>query len=291
MGHLKGNKFCVKLRDTDPSRIDDVRAISKELSTRGVPNYFGVQRFGNRGDTWQVGRALLLGDFDEAAAIIAGKAGPKDTGRVLEARELFDQGRFVDAAATWPRGFNECVRVCNALSNSNDGSKGAVMDLDRKTLKLYVSAYQSQLFNEVLARRIENFDKIENGDLAWKHINGAAFVVEDSEVEAPRAKSFEISATGPLFGPKMTLPKLAPLELEEAVLADEEILRESFAQSGPLKCPGGRRPLRFKPADFDCDASEDEHGSYIELRFTLPSGCYATSLLREVCKDQLETVS
>ena len=31
-----------------------------------------------------------------------------------------------------------------------------------------------------------------------------------------------------------------------------------------------------------------EHGHYVELRFTLGSGCYATRILDEVCKDGLE---
>ena len=29
-------------------------------------------------------------------------------------------------------------------------------------------------------------------------------------------------------------------------------------------------------------------GSYLELGFTLPPGCYATALLREICKDHLQ---
>ena len=35
----------------------------------------------------------------------------------------------------------------------------------------------------------------------------------------------------------------------------------------------------------------DANGPYIELRFTLPSGCYATAVLTEICKDGLEDVT
>ena len=44
-----------KVRDTDLSRVAELRERVQILVSRGVPNYYGWQRFGNRGDTWQVG--------------------------------------------------------------------------------------------------------------------------------------------------------------------------------------------------------------------------------------------
>ena len=35
----------------DPARLGDLRAVCDTLHRRGVPNYFGRQRFGLRGDT------------------------------------------------------------------------------------------------------------------------------------------------------------------------------------------------------------------------------------------------
>ncbi|NIP81384.1 MAG: tRNA pseudouridine(13) synthase TruD, partial [Gemmatimonadetes bacterium] len=84
------------------ARTDAVRDVLAALRRLGVPNYYGRQRFGTRGDTWRVGRALAREEWDEAAALIAGRplrpddpavdraAGVvPDTGDILRARELF----------------------------------------------------------------------------------------------------------------------------------------------------------------------------------------------------------
>jgi tRNA pseudouridine13 synthase len=287
MGHLLGNRFTIKVRDTDPSRINEVQERVQILTRRGVPNYYGSQRFGNRGDTWQIGRALLLGEFEEAAKIIAGKPGPDDEGQVLRARELFEAGQYTESLSAWPSGFNECKTLAGKMARFQDDYRRAVMGLDRKILGFYVSAYQSWLFNKVLETRIARFDHIEEGDLAWKHDSGAVFLVESEPEESPRAERFEISPTGPMYGPKMTRPKGAVAELEDRILEQENVGLERFPKSGPLKCPGARRSLRFKPENPVIEVGEDEHGVFISLAFSLPSGCYATSFLREIFKAEL----
>jgi len=47
---------------------------------------------------------------------------------------------------------------------------------------------------------------------------------------------------------------------------------------------GMSRPLRVPRAEVACDAGSDQYGPYIELRFFLPSGSYALSVMREICK-------
>jgi tRNA pseudouridine13 synthase len=226
-GHLKGNRFALKLRDTETGRIEELRETLRRLVADGAPNYYGPQRFGARGDNWEVGRALLDGDSELAAG------------------------------------------------------------LERRMLGLYVSAFQSYLFNQVVAARVENLGRLVKGDLAWKHENGAVFRVEDPVAEQPRADRFEISPTGPMFGHKMTRPSGRAAEFEDGLLEREGLTADELPRSGPLKCIGGRRPLRLKPEDASASTGSDEHGPFVELRFFLPAGGYATTLLREICKDQL----
>ena len=42
--------------------------------------------------------------------------------------------------------------------------------------------------------------------------------------------------------------------------------------------------MRFQPRNVKVADGSDELGEYLELRFELDSGCYATSLLREITK-------
>jgi tRNA pseudouridine13 synthase len=287
MGHLSGNRFTIKVRDTDPLRLGDIQERIQILTRRGVPNYYGSQRFGNRGDTWQIGRALLLREFEEAAKIIAGRPGPDDAGEVRRARELFEAGQYAESFLAWPSGFNECKALSSKMERFKDDYDRAVMGLDRKILGFYVSAYQSWLFNSVVKERISQFDQVEEGDLAWKHDSGAVFLVESKSKESPRAERFEISPTGPMFGLKMTRPQGAIAVLENRVLEEENIKLEHFPKSGPLKCPGARRSLRLKPENTVVEAGADENGAFILLRFSLPSGCYATTFLREIFQAEL----
>jgi tRNA pseudouridine13 synthase len=151
---------------------------------------------------------------------------------------------------------------------------------DRFERKLFLSAYQSDLFNRVLARRLEagTFAKALPGDVLKKHETNGEFVCSDAVVDQPRVDSFEVSATGPLFGPEMRRPEGEVDVLESQVLVDEGIERALFEKGGN-ETIGARRLLRV-PLALESVEGEGE----LRLKFTLPAGSYATVLLRELLK-------
>jgi tRNA pseudouridine13 synthase len=59
-GTHRGNRFEIVLRELDVDREALERTLHT-LSERGVPNYFGEQRFGRGGGNWERGQAWLLG--------------------------------------------------------------------------------------------------------------------------------------------------------------------------------------------------------------------------------------
>lgn len=284
LGHLAGNRFTIRIRDAAPDAEDGASAIVDVLTRRGTPNYFGPQRFGARGDNALVGRAALLGDFDEAIAQMLGRPGPEDTGDIRAARERFDAGDFQGSANAWPRGSREQFRVCRALIKTNGDARKAWRAIDHSMRKLYVFAVQSALFNRILATRIDAIDRLENGDIAWKHRNGACFQVENAAVEQSRCAAFEISPTGPLFGRRMTEPDGRPGQIEEEALAQSGLKREQLRAIDGSKLDGARRPLRVPLADPVVTTGGDDRGPYLQLSFALPPGAYATGVTREICK-------
>lgn len=60
-GHLLGNRFRVVVRHPEPDAMARAGGIVRALQARGVPNYYGVQRFGVNGDNALRGRKVLLG--------------------------------------------------------------------------------------------------------------------------------------------------------------------------------------------------------------------------------------
>src|SRR5512147_545800 len=145
----------------------------------------------------------------------------------------------------------------------------------------YLNAFQSHLFNQILARRIDRIDCILAGDWAMKTENGACFLVDNAETEQPRADRFEISPTGILFGSRVSWAGGEPGEIERAVVTEAGATPESLTEAAKA-CGfrGERRSLRVPLADLDWVLD----GSILTLSFSLPPGAYATSVLRELMK-------
>jgi len=61
-GHLRGNRFRLLLRDVGAEALPHAQAVVERLRQRGVPNYFGLQRFGRDGETLRLGLAQLSGE-------------------------------------------------------------------------------------------------------------------------------------------------------------------------------------------------------------------------------------
>lgn len=144
--------------------------------------------------------------------------------------------------------------------------------------RFFLSALQSLLFNGMLAERIERgwYQEVVLGDWARKHDTGGTFEVKEPEVESERARRLEISATLPLFGRKVKLSTGAAgaLELEQL-----ERFGLRWAQFGSRR--GDRRSSRVLLDDTSVASSEP---GTVTLAFTLQKGSYATAVLREVMK-------
>jgi len=147
----------------------------------------------------------------------------------------------------------------------------------------FLHAYQSFLFNNILARRINFIDRVLVGDWAMKHDNGACFPVEDAAKEQRRADGFEISPTGPLFGSRAPWATGEPGAVERAAVTELGATPESLCQAASAcRFRGERRSLRVRLEDLSWSLKNDQ----LTLCFTLPPGAYATSVLRELMKPE-----
>ncbi len=152
---------------------------------------------------------------------------------------------------------------------------------DRWLRRFLISAFQSQLCNRYLARRIEMgaFTHLLQGDVAKKHATGGMFDVEDAAAEQPRFAAQEISFTAPLFGAKMWPAAGDAGALEAMILAETEITEDRWRIA---KIEGGRRLGRVIAPDLRLT----QVAQGLLLEFFLPKGSFATTLLREFMKNE-----
>jgi tRNA pseudouridine13 synthase len=279
LGHLAGNRFEIRVRKVGQDALESALDILHVLESMGVPNIFGEQRYGSLGNSHLVGRAILRGDFEEAARQIVGNPDEITNDRWREAAVKFAGGDLEGALAVLPGRFRDERAMIRAI-HLGQSCRAAVLAMPRKLLRLYLSAYQSHLFDRMVAMRLDTITTLWPGDLACKHVNGAFFPVTNPAEEQSRADRFEISPSAPLFGYQVPMAGGQAGILEESLLAKEGIRPEDFRLGGGLDMPGERRPLRVPVTTASARREEDD----LLLCFSLPRGSYATSVLREIMK-------
>lgn len=147
--------------------------------------------------------------------------------------------------------------------------------------KLYLSAFQSLLFNRALEARVVagTLGTALLGDVLRKEDSGGLFVCAEPAVDQPRVDGWEVSPAGPMFGPKMTRAAQEVLRAEEALLAQEKVTIEDFRR-GRGETEGARRAYRAPVKD----AVAEREGADLVVTFSLPKGSYATIVLAELMK-------
>jgi tRNA pseudouridine13 synthase len=290
-GHLAGNRFIIRVRDVEPSKVIHAHRALAMLAKFGVPNRIGEQRFGHMGNNHTIGRALLLHDAQGLLDTLLGPSSIRPEAQA-EGRRLYAEGRFADALQAFPPSLHTERRVLAALARG-EKPKRAMFTIERMEQSFYLTALQSAIFNDVLGRRLANgtFATLIDGDLAFKHDSGAVFPIGPSELADPqiaeRLAAIQISPSGPMWGARMTRAdgEVAKLELEALERAGVTLADlDTHAQKARDPLPGERRPLRVPISQIDVEGGMDEHGGYVKCVFELPRGSFATTVMAEVMK-------
>lgn len=286
IGELEGNRFEIVLREVAPDAAERARELLAVLVRRGVPNWFGAQRFGTKGDSDLLGRALVRGDCDEAIRFYLGRPAARERDpRIRAARQLFDEGRLEESERAFPPRLRTEALVLRALRQHGDSFR-ALFKIPRRLRLLFLSAYQARMFNRCLEARFDTLDRLLEGDVAVRRNTGREVAVADPAREQPLVDAFELSPAGPIFGPGLVRAAGEAGRIEEEVFAAEELDPEERRQVFPdLHLRGERRPYRFPVAAAAAEPHPTLAGA-LTLRFTLPRGCYATSLVAEITKSE-----
>jgi tRNA pseudouridine13 synthase len=278
-GHLTGNRFVIRVRDVQPELLVQAKQTLAQLTKNGAPNFFGEQRFGLRENTDRLGQAIVRNDAAQFVREYLGKPHPNESLHIQAVREHIDQQEWTVALNNWPPELHDEKQVLRAIVNHGGDPDVSLKVLNKKLRSLFVSAFQSRLFNTLLVDRLPDLSLLETGDIAYIHSKGAVFRVDDVTAEQPRADRFEISPAGPLFGAKTVLAEGVPGERENKLLALHQLSTEAFKQVPGMKIRGARRPYRFPIKEPEAWWDEG-----IMVSFVLPPGTYATTVMAEIMK-------
>ena len=295
-GHLAGNRFLIRVRDVGPQSQAIAQRVLDRLVDVGVPNYVGHQRFGYRGTNHEQGRLLLLGRWQEMLDLMLGGPHEIDFAKTRAGREAYDRGDMAQALQHWPRHLVHDRQALEALRQGKS-AHDAVMSIDRQQRSFLISSLQSVMFNQTLDRRIRRrlFDQLVEGDLAWKHRSRAVFRVDRATAEVEnavggRVRTLAVSPSGPMWGVEMPLANGVVGQWEHQVLTERGLCEADLIGGRHASADGQRRPMRTFLENPQVAYEHDEHGPYLRLEFGLPSGSYATVVLREIMKpDPVET--
>lgn len=214
-GQLKFNEFILVIRNVtgDQTAIEENIALVKQ---RGVPNYFGPQRFGN------------------------------DLNNIQQAKD-------------W---FADKIRVNN-----------------KKLRGILISTARSQIFNLILAHRIEHdlWQQVIPGDILQLDQSHSWFPASDAtETElTERIAAFDIHLTAALWGEDEVQSSGQCAELETSIAATLPEYQSGFIKH---RVKQDRRAMRVYPNELQHQWQDNA----LHLSFKLQPGAYATSVLREV---------
>jgi len=188
VGHLKGNRFNIRLKKVLGVQKDKLDSVLKWIKKNGVPNYFGNQRFGNDGDNWIDGKKLVEGTLKM---------------RDRKTREFLMGSYQSYLFNNW---LSKRMELNLLLEKFSEAETEQVMNLPEGSLK---------------GTKIQpNFFKVLEGDTMMHYPYGRVFNVLDIEEEARRFETKDIAPAGLLPGKKSKLSTSTAGLIEEAFVKE-----------------------------------------------------------------------
>ena len=316
-GDLAGNAFEIRVRDADPETVGEITADLRVEGGDGdptspvdvaVPNYFGHQRFGSRRPvTHEVGLCLARGEWREAVVAYVGNPAEAEPASTQAARAFVDEQADRDdpdwaaAVERMPGALRFERSMLHRLAEDGPETpadwRHALEAVPTNLQRLFVNAAQSYAFNRIVSERLRRglpLSRPVEGDVVcfadgdapedlYRPDTDRTQIATGRRVDVmtrhcDRGRAF---VTAPLVGTDTDLAGGKPGEIERDVLDDLGLAPADFDLPGEFHSTGTRRAVLLRTR---VGAEADPAGDTYDLSFSLPSGSYATVLLREYLK-------
>jgi tRNA pseudouridine13 synthase len=282
---VDGNHFRIRLRDLSQQEVETARAGADSVRQDGAPNYFDDQRFGSvsAGRDFIAAR-MIRGEWEEALRLALAEPNPSDRSAVKREKAILWQhwNDWPVCRTLLPRG--HARSLVDYLVHHPDDYRGAVARMRPELQGLYLSAYQSYLWNAILAEWLG--ESIPESERVALHLRLGP-------VPAPRRldegqREHWLSARLPLPAARWPFEANAPWAAAAHRVLDREGL--TWAQ---LKIRGLRKPYFARgeraawciPDALTVETAADERHAgrwSLRLEFRLPRGSYATLVVKRL---------
>jgi len=190
LGHLKGNRFFVRLKKVTPTAAAKLSEALKKIKKEGMPNFFGYQRFGTDGDNYKLGEEILQGKRKE---------------RNVKLKRLYINAYQSHMFNLW---LSRRLEI-NALVSSFQGNElGDILNLPASDVS-------------ELKKQHHPF-KIFRGDILKHYPHGAPFEYGGLEEDMERLNAKEIVPTGLLPGKRSKRASGTARQIEKEFDAEYE---------------------------------------------------------------------
>ncbi len=282
---IRANRFRITMRDLGDADVEAVFRALAHVKAQGVPNYFDDQRFGSVGaDREFVARHMVRGRYEEALRLALAGAYAHDRAPEKRQKSLLRAhwGDWAKLKQELPRG--HARSLIDYLASHPADFRGALARLRPELRGLYLSAYQSHLWNRILARWLE------------EHIPPTQLLAVPLRLGAvPMHRELNREQWEELSRLRLPLPTAREhgspedprLALMDRVLAGEGLERSELKLRGfrELFFSKGDRAALSVPAGLEVEkGADDRHpGKHrVTLSFELPPGSYATLIVKRL---------
>ena len=293
---LAKNAFEITIRKTSGKHEEAIQII-QELKSRGLPNYYGHQRFGiTRPITPIIGRLVMEEKLEEAVITFLTAYSPLESSKNREAREKlsndFDPAKALEY---YPKTLRYERMMLNYLTRKPNDYQGALRSLPLRLRRLMIESVSALIFNKTLSKIISSnlLNELELGDLVIKlDIFGRPEPGRPIEVIRGNIDQIERLVKQGKFGIILPVPGyLSPIPKSrkgELLLKTMKELKIDLKMFRLKTLPeastrGSLRPIIVSKWDCRPIGMAD---SSLKLSIRLPPGSYATILLREIMKPE-----
>lgn len=283
LGDLEGNTFSLTIRSVRRGEFEGIYQKAQSISQIGVPNYFDSQRFGSVVNGKFIAKYLLKKNYEEAVKIYLTETTP------FESRHIKDDKRRI--LSFWPA-IENCSPATSSLRFVVEEYKKtknwllAYKKISSSLRQMYVSSYQSYLWNECIKLLLKHFiDKKKLYSIPY-NLGSLLFYknLTESEVKKLHIPFKTISDELQSKGLELDIIKTI-MKREGVTLSDFAIKSETGSFFKTHERDVIILPLHFSISKPQIDEINDKGKNNffkIKLSFTLPKGSYATVVTKRI---------